>query len=190
MNKKFILVSLSIFVLSFVFILGFKFILGDKVLYEDAVIFEQGKPIIKYVGFEEDENIYKIKISIKNNSEYYASFNNISLQFLNNSSVYLGDANPIFNGYDSGLREYYNNYKEGMDEYSSFLDSKEERIYVFEISKGIKFDKEIFDTNRMAISYSAQYFKRRINKNTAIGNAFSSSSVEFIDNSRDPYILE
>ena len=78
MNKKFILVSLSIFVLSFVFILGFKFILGDKVLYEDAVIFAQGQPIIKYVGFEEDENVYKIKISIKNSTDYYASFNNIS----------------------------------------------------------------------------------------------------------------
>lgn len=190
MNKKFILVSLSIFVLSFVFILGFKFILGDKVLYEDAVIFEQGKPIIKYVGFEEDENIYKIKISIKNNSEYYASFNNISLQFLNNSSVYLGDANPIFNGYDSGLREYYNNYKEGMDEYSSFLDSKEEREYVFEISKGLSFDKEVFDTNRMTISYNAQYFKYRFGSKAVVSNVFSRSSVEFIDNSIYPYTIE
>ena len=190
MNKKFILVSLSIFVLSFVFILGFKFILGDKVLYEDAVIFEQGKPIIKYVGFEEDENIYKIKISIKNNSEYYASFNNISLQFLNNSSVYLGDANPIFNGYDSGLREYYNNYKEGMDEYSSFLDSKEEREYVFEISKGLTFDKKVFDTNQMIISYNVNCYKYKINKNTVVGNTFSMGGSKSIDNSIYPYTIE
>lgn len=190
MNKKFILVSLSIFILSFVFILGFKFILGDKVLYEDSVNYEQGEPVIKYVGFEEDDYFYKIKVSIKNNSEYYASFNNISLQFSDSSSVYLGDANPVFKGYDSGLREYYNNYKEGMDEYSSFPASKEEREYVFEIPKGLSFDKEVFDTNRMTISYNVQYFKYRFGSKTVFNNVFSRSSVEFIDNSIYPYTIE
>jgi hypothetical protein len=190
MNKKFILISLSIFILSFVFILGFKFVLGDKVLYEDAVNYEQGKPTIKYVGFEEDENIYKIKVSIKNNSDYYANFYDINLQFSNSSSVYLGDANPVFKGYDSGLREYYNNYKEGMDEYSSFLDPKEGREYVFEIPKGLSFDKEVFDTNRMTIVYDAKYFKYVFGSKTMFNNVFSRSSVEFIDNSKDPYTIE
>lgn len=185
MNKKFISISLSIFILSLIFILGFKFILGNKILYINSTNFEQGEPIIKYVGFEEDDSSYKIKVSIKNNTDYIASFHDISLQFSGGAQ-----GAPTFTGYDLNQREYYKNYKEGMEEYSSFFDSKEERIYIFEISKGIKFDKEVFDTNRMAISYSAQYFKRRINKNTVIGNAFSSSSVEFIDNSIDPYILE
>lgn len=185
MNKKFISISLSIFIFSLFFILGFKLILGDKVLYTDSTNYDQGKPIIKYVGFEEDNNSYKIKVSIKNTTNYIASFRQISLQFSGGA-----EGAPTFIGYDLNQREYYNNYKEGMEEYSSFFDPKEERIYVFEISKGIKFDKEVFDTNRMTISYSAQYFKRRINKNTVIGNAFSSSSVEFIDNSRDPYSLE
>lgn len=185
MNKKFILVSLSIFILSFVFILGFKFILGDKVLYEDAINFEQGEPIIKYVGFEEDENVYKIKISIKNSTDYYASFNNITLTLSGNSQ-----GEPIFNGYDSGLREYYNNYKEGMDEYSSFLDSKEEREYVFEISKGLTFDKKVFDTNQMIISYNVNCYKYKINKNTVVGNTFSMGGSKSIDNSIYPYTIE
>lgn len=185
MNKKFISISFSIFILSLIFILGFKFILGNKILYKDSANFEQGEPTIKYVGFEEDDSSYKIKVSIKNTTNYIASFREISLQF--SGGV---EGAPTFTGYDLNQREYYNNYKEGMEEYSSFFDPKEERIYVFEISKGIKFYKEVFDTNRMTIRYNVQYFKRRINKNTVIGNAFSSSSVEFIDNSIDPYNLE
>ncbi|MGG7142989.1 hypothetical protein ACQPVP_05945 [Clostridium nigeriense] len=191
MNKKFILVSLSIFILSFIFILGFKFALDDKVLYEDSVNYEQDKPMIKYVGFEEEDDFYKIKISVKNSTDYYASFYDINLQFSNNSSVYLGNAGPIFKGYDNDERKALLNYKEGDKyDFSSYFGPNEEREYVFEISKGLKFDKEVFDTNRMTISYNIQYFKYKINKNTVVGNAFSSSSVEFIDNTIDPYTIE
>lgn len=191
MNKKFILVSLSIFILSLGFILGFKFILGDKVLYSNSMNYDQGKPVIKYVGFEEDENIYKIKVSIKNNSEYYASFYDINLQFSNRSSVYLGNASPIFKGYDNTEREYLLNFEPGdKDTFSSYFAPNEEREYVFEISKGLSFGKEVFDTNRMTISYNAQYFKYRFGSKTVVSNVFSRSSVEFIDNSKDPYTIE
>jgi len=186
MNKKFILVSLNIFILSLIFILGFKFILDDKVLYKDSMNYDQSDPTIKYVGFEEDENVYKIKVSIKNNTEYYASFNNITLNFSGNSQ-----GQPTFSGYDNDERKALLDYKEGdKHDFSFYFGPNEEREYVFEISKGLKFDKEVFDTNRMTISYNVQYFKYRINKSTVAGNAFSSSSVKFIDNSIDPYTIE
>lgn len=186
MNKKFILVSLSVFILSFAFILGFKFILGNKVLYEDAVNYEQSKPIIKYVGFEEDESIYKIKISIKNTTDYYAGFNNITLTFSGNSQ-----GSPIFNGYDNNERKALLDYKEG-DKYtfSSYFDPNEEREYVFEISKGLTFDKEVFNTNEMTISYNVNCYKHKINKNAVVGNTFSMGGSKSIDNSIDPYMLE
>lgn len=186
MNKKFIYMSLSIFILSLIFILGFKFILGNKVLYEDSMNFDQGKPIIKYIGFEEDDNFYKIKVSIKNTTDYFASIYNLSLQFAGRSQ-----GAPTFSGYDNTEREYILNLKPG-DKYnfSGYFGPKEERNYVFEISKGISFDKEVFDTNKMTIRYNAQYYKYKINNNTVIGGAFSSSATEFIDNSIAPYTLE
>ncbi len=186
MNKKFIYMSLSIFILSLIFILGFKFILDNKVLYEDSMNFDQGKPIIKYIGFEEDDNFYKIKVSIKNTMDYYASFHNLSLQFAGRSQ-----GAPTFSGYDNTEREYILNLKPG-DKYnfSGYFGPKEERNYVFEISKGISFDKEGFDTDKMTIIYNVQYYKYKINNNTVIGGAFSSSATEFIDNSIAPYTLE
>lgn len=74
--------------------------------------------------------------------------------------------------------------------FSHYFEPKEEREYVFEISKGLSFNNEVFDTNRMTILYNAQYFKYSINRNTVVGSAFSSSSVEFIDNSLDPFTID
>ena len=186
MNKKFISICLSIFTISLIFIIGFKFILGDKILYNDSMNYDEGKPIIKYTGFEEDENIYKIKVSIKNNTDYYASFNNMSLNFSGNSQ-----GQPTFSGYDNAERKALLDYKEGdKHTFSFYFSPDEEREYVFEISKGLSFNEEVFDTNRMTILYNAQYFKYRINKNTVVGSAFSSSGVEVIDNSLEPFTIE
>lgn len=194
MNKKFITVSISIFLLSFIFILGFKLILGDKLLYANSTEYVEG-PIIKYSGFEEDENIYKIKVNIKNNSKYYARVNNINLQFSYNTKDKSGystnDASPLFKGYDNTEREHLLNYMPG-DEYSfsSFLNPNEEREYVFEISKGLKFDKEVFDTNRMAISYGVNYFKYRIRSNSVIGDAGSIWASKPLDSLAEPFTIE
>lgn len=177
MNKKFIIVSISIFLFSFIFILGFNFILGDKVLYSNSVDFEQGVPVINYVGLEEDDNIYKIKISIKNTSDYYASFNNISLQF---TGTYQGA--PIFNGYDNDERKAFINHKPGDKyNYSSFFDPNEEREYVFEVSKGISFDKEVFNSKNIDIGYSYQLYKYRVNNNTVIGSGASGAGSKRIE---------
>ena len=73
---------------------------------------------------------------------------------------------------------------------SIILDLNEEREYVFARSKGLKFDKEFFDTNRMSISYGVNYFKYRIGNDTVIGNAFSRGASEFIDNSTMPFTIE
>lgn len=189
MNKKFILVSLSIFIISLIFILGFKFILGDKVLYEDSMNFDEGKPVIKYTGFEEDENIYKIKVSIKNNSKYYANFVDINLQF-SSESGYIGNANPIFKGYDNKLRESFNTYNEGREVVSSFLDPEEEREYIFEISKGLRFNKETFDTNSISISYDVRYFKYRLNESTVFFSTTNRTGTEYIENAIDPFKID
>lgn len=194
MNKKFITVSISIFLLSFIFILGFKLILGDKLLYANSTEYEE-RAAVKYSGFEEDENTYKIKINIKNNSKYYAGVNNINLQFSyntkDNSGYSTNDASPLFRGYDKTEREYLLNYM-SRDEYSfsSFLNPNEEREYTFEISKGLKLDEKAFDTNRMSISYEVDYFKYRISSNSVMGDAGSIWTTESVDNSTMPFTIE
>ena len=186
MNKKFIIVSICIFILSLFFILGFNFILGDKILYNDSTNFDQGKPIIKYVGFEEDENVYKIKVSIKNTSQYYASFNDVTMNFLGNSS-----GSPEFNGYDNNQREIILNHKEGDEfELSYYFNANEEREYIFEISKGLIFNDDIFDTNKISVRYNVKFYRYRVGNDRVIGNVFNRSSTEFLDNSIDPYIIE
>ena len=177
MNRKYIIISLSIFIVSLLFILGFNFILGDKILYSDSFNFNDGIPEINYIGLEEDENLYKVKVSIKNNSDYYASFNNISLQFTGTSQ-----GAPTFNGYDNDERKALINYKPG-DKYnfSSFFGPNEEREYVFEVSKGITFDKDVFNSKNIDIGYSYQLYKYRINKNAVIGNGPSGGGTKRIE---------
>lgn len=190
MNKKFIKVSISIFLLSFIFILGFKFILGNKVLYSDSNShnFNGKNLIIKYDGFQEDKDKIKIKVKIKNNSEYYAALNNVYLTFEGGNG---NDGKPIFKGYDNQIRESFSEIDaKDSDIPSSFLDPNEERDYIFQISKGLKFDKNIFDTNRMAISYNANFYKYRLNKNTVVGSAWSSGGTEFIENSKELFNYE
>ncbi len=187
MNKKFIKVSISIFLFSFIFILGFNFILGNKILFVNSTeeAFNSDGPIIKYSGFEEGEDTYKIKVKIKNNSDYYANFNDISLSFYGGSN-----GSPVFKGYDDGYRKALMNYKPG-DEYvfSPYFEADEEREYSFEVSKGLSFDKEYFDINKININYNVSFFRYRINNNTVIGNVFSKGGAARLDNSTDPFNL-
>ena len=178
MNKKFIIVSLSIFILSLFFILGFNFILGDKILYNDSTNFDEGEPIIKYVGFEEDENVYKIKVSIKNTSKYYASFNDVTMTFIGGSI-----SGPEFRGYDKHRENIFNN-KEGEETKISYYFNPNE------ISKGLSFDKNYFDTNKINVSYNVTFYKYRIGYDRLIGNVFSRSAGEILKNTMDPYIIE
>ncbi len=185
MNKKYINIISSIFIISLFFILEFKFILGDKVLYIDSTNFDKGDVIIKYIGFEEGEDTYKIKVSIKNNSDYYANISNLTLNFIGGSN-----GNPEFRGYDNDERQALINYKQG-DKYnfSPYFDANEEREYAFEISKGLSFNKEDFDTNKINIAYNATFFRYRINKNSLMGSVFSRGGTARLDNSVDPYNL-
>lgn len=177
MNRKYIIISLSIFIVSLLFILGFNFILGDKILYSDSFNFNDGIPEINYIGLEEDENLYKVKVSIKNNSDYYASFNNISLQFTGTSQ-----GAPTFNGYDNDERKALINYKSGDKyNYSFYFDPNEEREYVFEVSKGISFDKDVFNSKNIDMGYSYQLYKYRINSNTVIGRGQSGGGSRRIE---------
>lgn len=185
MNKKYIIIISSIFVISLFFILGFKFILGDKVLYIDSTNFDKGDAIIKYIGFEEGEDTYKIKVSIKNNSDYYASISNLTLNFIGGSN-----GSPAFGGYDNSEMRALRDYKEG-DKYkfSYYFEANEEREYAFEISKGLSFNKEDFDTNKFNISYNVTFFRYRVNMDTVIGSVFSRGGTTRLDNSIAPYSL-
>ena len=177
MNKKYIIVSLTIFIVSLIFIFSFNFLLGDKVFYNNAINFEEDVPVIKYIGVEEDNNVYKIKVSIKNNSKYYATFDNISLK--------LGGAiqgEPMFDGYDNNQREALMNHREGDKyNYSYYFNPNEEREYVFEISKGLKFDKYKFSSKEMDVHYSYKLYKYRSNNNMVIGNGQSGAGSRRIE---------
>lgn len=190
MNKKFIKVSIGIFISVFIFILGFKFILGDKLLFHQGSdeAFNSSNPIVKYVGFEEDENILKIKISIKNNSKYIASVNKATMRFgvlanAVNDSIINSRSNPTFEGYDN---DYDYNSKNKYFDFAIY--PGEEREYAFEVTKGIHFDKEVFDTNKMYVSYNINYYKYKI-KGTFIGNVMGTGGGESLDNSSNPYVI-
>lgn len=196
MNKKFINVSIGIFISIFIFTLGFKFILGDKLLFSQGTdeAFNSSNPIAKYVGFEEDENILKIKISIKNNSKYIADVNNVTMRFgiltnaVNDSTV-SSLSNPIFKGYDNDDMKRMNDQSIKFRGFDFAIYPGEEREYAFEVTKGIHFDKKVFDTNKMYVSYNINYYKYKI-KQTFIGNVMGVGGGEGLDNSSDPYIID
>ncbi|MDU5106824.1 hypothetical protein [Clostridium sp.] len=191
MKKKFFEVSLGIFMFLFISLLGFKFLYGDRKIYSDGSI-KVPEASIKYSGFEEDENNYKIKVSIKNNSKYYGSLRDIKLKFQNYSwNVTSTNSGPTFGGYKLVERESFENYEEERKEYSSpFFNPSEEKLYVFEIPKGLSFDENVFDTNRMGIYYSIEYFKYRPKENAVSVNINMEGSVKFIDNSIEPYEIK
>lgn len=189
MNKKFIKISFGILTSVFFIVLAFKVILKDKVLLIQSTdyLFENARPTIEYKDFEEKEDLYKIIISIKNNTEYYTSINEIFLQFeckMPNSSLY-------FRGYDLEERKFFENYSGKSDEdFSPYLAPYEERKYAFEISKGLTFDEDVFDTNKMNISYNINYYKYRFSSNTLFGGVMSHGGGEHIDNQNKPFIIE
>jgi hypothetical protein len=196
MNKKFIMISIGIFISVFIFTLGFKFILGDKVLFGQGndEAFNSSNPIVKYVGFEEDENILKIKISIKNNSNYIASVNNVTMRFgilpnaVNDSTV-SSRSNPIFEGYDNDFEKIANDQNIKINNFDRAIYPEEEREYAFEVTKGIHFDKKVFDTNKMYVSYNINYYKYKI-KGTFIGNVMGTGGGERLDNSSNQYVID
>lgn len=191
MSKKFIKVSLGIFIFLSISLLGFRFLYGDKKTHLDGSI-KVPESSTRYLGFEEDDYKYKIKVGIKNNSKYYGIIRDIKLKFqvesINGVSI---SSVPIFEGYDLKKMEYIDNYEEGGKEYySSFFDPSEEKLYVFEIPKGLSFDENVFDTNRMGIYYSIEYFKYRPKENAVSVNINMEGSVKFIDNSIYPYEIK
>ncbi len=190
MNKKFIKVSLGILIFLFISLLSFTLIFGGKKADYQGYV-DVPKASLSYSGFEEEEDKYKIKITIKNNSKYYGSISDIKLKFQTNSNYgSYTNSGPIFGAYELNEKEYYDNYEEGEKEYYSvFFNPSEKRDYIFEIPKGLSFDEKVFDTNRMMISYNIEYFKRRI-KNGVSGRIKMEGTVEILDNSVEPYVIK
>ena len=191
MSKKFIKVSLGIFIFLSISLLGFRFLYGDKKTHLDGSI-KVPESSTRYLGFEEDDYKYKIKVGIKNNSKYYGIIRDIKLKFQNYSGNGTStNSGPTFGGYELIERGYFENYEEGIREYSSpFFDPSEEKLHVFEIPKGLSFDRNVFDTNRMGIYYSIEYFKYRPKENAVSVNINMEGSVKFIDNSIYPYEIK
>ncbi len=191
MNKKFFKVSLGIFMFLFISLLGFKFLYGDRKTYFHGAI-NVPESSTRYLGFEEDDYKYKIKVGIKNNSKYYGIISDIKLKFQlesrNGDSISLG---PIFEGYDLKMREYLNNYEDRQEEnYSIFFSPSEEKEYIFEVPKGLSFDKEVFDTNIMMINYNIKYLKRKHNNNAVSGEINFKSTTDVINNSIEAFNIE
>ena len=191
MSKKFLKITILMTLIFFVFLITFKSLTGKIVTKDNANdnLFDICEAIVKYEGFEEDENMTTIKVSIKNNSDFYASVNNVYLEF-SSSSYSINDEgwttnlpSPKFEGMDSLWKN--------QDYSSYYINPGETKIYEFEIAKAISFDKEYFDTNRFAISGNIQFYKYKLNDNTLtklVGNR--SGGLEFLNNDKDPYVID
>ena len=191
MSKKFLKITMLMTLIFFVFLITFKSLTGKIVTRDNANdnLFDICEAIVKYDGFEENENMTTIKVSIKNNSDFYASVNNVYLKFSSYSYVINEEGwttnlpSPQFEGMDSLWKD---------EDYSSYyINPGETKIYEFEIAKGISFDKKYFDTNRFAISGNIQFYKYKLNDNTVaklVGNR--SGGLEFLNNDKDPYLID
>ncbi len=190
MNKRFMKISLGIFLFLAFSLLGFKFIFGNKKIYSDGIV-NVPDSSIRYEGFEEDEENYIIKISFKNNSKYYGIIREAKLQFQRDSKHgFSNNTGPIFEGYDLKSREYFDNYKDGEEVYSPFLNPYDKNIYFFEIPKGLSFDEKVFDTNRIIISYNIEYLKYKTKNNAVTGRITTKGGFEFLNNSLYPYRIQ
>lgn len=194
MKKKFMKISIFMFLMFCIFLGAFR-ILSGKVLIKNTAnedLFRTFDPGVKYVGFEEYDNATVIKVEMKNNSNYYASFNNLNIVFSEsgknttkyNDNYYINNSAPSFAGRDVSYD--IDNYKD----YSDYLAPKESREYEFAIPKGINFDKNIYDTNRFRVTYSASYYKYKINNNSLLGLVGGSGGGENLENSKDPYLID
>lgn len=192
--KRFIKISIFMIIIFCVFLGAFRVIAGKTLIKNNANddLFETFTAEVKYIGFKDYDNVTVINVEMKNNSDYYASFNNLSVVFSeerknisqNNDNYYINSAVATFDGQD--LSYEIENYKD----YSYYLSPGESREYEFAIPKGVNFDKEIYDTNRFRVTYSATYYKYRINKNTLINLVGSHGGGENLDNYKDPYIID
>lgn len=191
MSKKFFKITMLMTLIFFVFLITFKSLTGKIVTRDNANdnLFDICEAIVKYDGFEENENMTTIKVSIKNNSDFYASVNNVYLKFSSSSYVINEEGwttnlpSPQFKGMDSLWKD---------EDYSSYyINPGETKIYEFEIAKGISFDKKYFDTNRFAISGNIQFYKYKLNDNTVAKLVGSrSGGLEFLNNDKDPYVID
>ncbi|MBE6054669.1 MAG: hypothetical protein E7212_12350 [Clostridium sartagoforme] len=181
MSKRFIKISFGIFIFLAVFLFSFKFLLGNRFSYWEGTE-KVPKLTMKYKGVEEDKYSYRIRVSFKNNSKHYARLDNIKFKFstMPTMALYLRrESNPEFNGYDLRLSQ---SYEHGEEIVSPFLEPDEERIYEFQISKGLSLNNEYYNINRGNVDYSVNYFKYKINEYSLLKNVISEFYTEPIDN--------
>ena len=194
MNKKFLKITLLMTLIFFLFLITFKSLTGKIVTRDNANdnLFDICEAIIKYEGFEENENMTIIKVSIKNNSDFYASLNDVYITFRSSNYVINDEGwqtnlpSPQFEGRDSlfNIEDEYQNY-------SHYFEPGETKVYEFEIAKAINFDEKYFDTNRFTLSGNIKFYKYKLNDNVVaklVGNR--SGGLEFLENSKDPYVID
>lgn len=194
MRKRFFKITI---IMTLVFIISlsiFEALTGKIVTKIDAndKLFDIYEAIVKYEGFEEDENMTTIKVSIKNKSNFYASINNVYLEFSSSNYVINDEGwqtnlpSPKFTGQDAlfNIEDEYQNY-------SHYFNPGEIKVYEFEIANAINFDKEYFDTNRFTIYGDMQFYKYKLNDN-AVAKLVGSRSggLEFLNNDKAPYEID
>jgi hypothetical protein len=152
-------------------------------------LFDSYDIVMEYEGFEKDDYNTIIKVNIKNNTEFYASAYNFSLTFsgINSSYNTVQSYNTVNNSPKFDGQFYYG---EEFYDYSGYFAPGETREYRFNIPNSVNFNKEYFDTNRFNIRYTSQFYKYQLNKNTVFKDVGSKSAGEFLNNSKDPYIID
>lgn len=191
MKKKFLKVTLLMTIIFSLFLMSFKSLTGKVLTKGDSSneLVNMNQAILKYEGFEENENMTIIKVSMKNNTDFYASINNVYITFhsssykINNEGWERNLPSPEFKGMDSLWRK---------EDYSSYyINPGETKIYEFEIAKGINFDKDYFNTNEFSFSADIQYYKYKLNDNMVaklVSNR--SGGLGSLSNEKDPYVID
>lgn len=152
MNKKFIKISLIICV-SFVLLVGFFSITSVNENNFDEL---ENSIEIKYKDYTETKDSYNLSIIVKNKSKNIASMSDMELSF-----GFKGDHDDMGDFYIKGHEK-----DAWSDDKVMGIDPGKEEEFIFKIPKGIKIDKDYYDTNTIEIGYMANFFKFRTGKNS------------------------
>ena len=150
MNKKFVKVSLIIFIPLIILILLFTMLSSNEDIFDEL----NNSIKITYKDCKEQKNSYYLSVIVKNNSKNIATLSDMELSF-----DYNGDGENIGNFYIRGEEKniWDDNKLRGIDP------GKEEEI-IFKIPKGIKINTDYYNLNRIIVSYNASFFKFRTSK--------------------------
>lgn len=172
--RKFIKVSLYIFILLWAFIFGSKIFFKDMIHSNDYGEINRREIKINFESQREGKNGTYVKLKVINNSRYVFLLSDAKLEFPNYNNE--GDVDLIL---ELNLYKPYEDENEeimvdGIEKYG-------ESYMTFLIPKGVSLDKSYFDLNAISVKYDGIY-KVDIpileNKYLVIGNNSGNYQIE------------